>query len=75
MEKLVNLSPESQLFGIAQKVLREHFKDYSIEKIEKIIKINNAGKNVGQYRFVVEYQSEDQSSFDIFKILETDNAL
>ena len=71
MEKRINLSPDTQLFNVAQKVLREHFKDYSTEKVEKIVNVKNVGKNVGQYKFVVEWQSEDQSSFDIFKMMET----
>lgn len=67
MEKLINISFDSPLFPFIQNVLREIFKDYSAEKSEKIIKT----PNFGTYKFVVEWQDENQSCFDIFKVMET----
>lgn len=66
---LIYLSPYSPIFQVSQKVLRDHFKDYSAEKIEKTVNINNLGKLSGTYKYIVEWQSEDQSSFDIFKVI------
>ena len=66
MEKLININIESPLFPWVQKILRDVFNVYSAEKIEKIVKI----PNLGTYRFVVEWQDQDQSSFDIFKVME-----
>ena len=70
MDKQIYLSNDSPIFPLVQKILKEHFKDYSAEKIEKIVKINNAGKYTGTYKFAVDWQDENQNCFDIFKVVE-----
>jgi hypothetical protein len=70
MNKRITLHPDTNLFSIVMKILRTHFNTYSAERISKIVTINNAGKDSGQYRFLIEWQDQDQSSCEIFKILE-----
>jgi len=66
MDKLLYFSHDSPLFQVILKVLRDHFKDYNAERSEKTVKINGAGN----FKFVVDWQDENQSTFDVFKVME-----
>jgi hypothetical protein len=68
MENRITLHPDTPFFQLCMRVLRQHFSDYSKEKISKTIRFNNAGKLSGEYRFEVEWQDELQSGFDVFKL-------
>lgn len=70
MEKLITPSFDSQLFPIFQNVLRQHFKDYSADKVEKTIILNGNQKH--KFKFVVEWQDEIQNCFDVYHVI--DNA-
>jgi len=70
MEKRITINPNVPFFSHFSKIIRSIFNDYSAEKVEKTVKVSNIGKDSGMYRFVVEWQSEEQCGIDVFKILE-----
>ena len=68
MEKQITVSPDSSLFPMAQKVLHDLFKDYSAEPVSKTIQTKQNNKTLS-YKFLVEWQDENQSTFEIFKVI------
>jgi hypothetical protein len=66
MDKHIIVSPDSPLFSVIQKVIRDHFKEYNPERSEKTVKINGAGT----FKIVVEWFDENTSTYEIFKVIE-----
>lgn len=66
MEKPFNPSFDSHFFPVVHHVLRTFFKDYNAEKSEKIVGVKGFRD---QFKFVVEWQDKNQSSFNIFRII------
>lgn len=67
MEKPFNPSFDSQFFPVVHHVLKTFFNEYNQQQSEKVIGVKGY-KN--KFRFVVNWQDENQSSFDIFRIIE-----
>lgn len=67
--KPISIVPETNIFKVFMKIIKapefQYTKDINV--IEKDVKVNSLN---AMYRVKVEWQDEDQSSYEIWKLLE-----